>query len=372
MARTARLLFGNTDRVPDLTYATGLFVPDDFAWFRSPRGKTFVLLGPLEIDRARRTARVDSCLDLEETKKRLSLAKAPYPRILAAILRRHGIRSAKVPPSFPVGLFRDLQGAGIRLQPAPEPFFPERLKKNPLEIRHIAQALRAAEAGLYRAMEVLRTARIGPRQILRWGGSVLTSERLRIEMESACLRAGALAKDTIVAGGIQACDPHERGSGPLRAHQAIILDIFPRDPRTGYFGDITRTVVKGRASEALHQLYATVAQGQKQVLRKIRPGLNGQQAQDELRNWFRDRGYPTEIRRGRWTGFFHGVGHGLGLEIHEAPRFAVPKLPAGAVITVEPGLYVPGIGGVRIEDVVHLTGNGHRRLTRFPNLWQIR
>ena len=371
MPRPARLLFGNTDRVPDLTYATGLFVPDDFAWFRSPRGKTFVLLGPLEIDRARRTAAVDTCLDLEEEKKRLGLTKAPYPRILAAVLRHHGVRSAEVPASFPVSLFRDLRRASIRLQPVPDPFFPERLKKSHLEIRHLAQALRAAEAGLHRGVEVLRVAKIGPRQILRWGGSVLTSERLRIEMEAACLRAGALAKDTIVAGGIQACDPHERGSGPLRAHQAIILDIFPRDPRTGYFGDITRTVIEGRPSEALQQMHTTVSQGQKRILRQLRPGLNGQQAQDELRNWFRSRGYPTEIRRGRWTGFFHGVGHGLGLEIHEAPRFAVPQLPAGAVITVEPGLYVPGIGGVRIEDVVHLTGRSHRRLTRFPGIWQV-
>ena len=371
MPRPARLLFGNTDRVPDLTYATGLFVPDDFAWFQTPAGKTRVLLGPLEIDRARRAARVDACLDLEEEKKRLGLAKAPYPPVLAALLRRQGIRSAEVPTSFPIGLFRDLRRAGIRLQPVPDPFFPERLKKSHLEIRHLAQALRAAEAGLQRGVEVLRAAKIGPRQILRWGGSVLTSERLRIEMEAACLRAGALAKDTIVAGGIQACDPHERGSGPLRAHQAIILDIFPRDPRTGYFGDITRTVIKGRPSEALQQMHTTVSQGQKRILRQLRPGLNGQQAQDELRNWFRSRGYPTEIRRGRWTGFFHGVGHGLGLEIHEAPRFAVPQLPTGAVITVEPGLYVPGIGGVRVEDVVHLTGRSHRRLTRFPGIWQV-
>ena len=372
MPRPARLLFGNTDRVPDLTYATGLFVPDEFAWFRSPRGKTFILLGPLEIDRARRTANVDACLDLEEEKKRLDLTRAPYARVLATILRQNGIRSAEVPATFPVGLFQELQRAGIRLHPVPEPFFPQRLKKRSLEIRHIAQALRAAEAGLHRAVEVLRAARIGPRQNLRWGGSVLTSERLRIEMEAACLRAGALAKDTIVAGGIQACDPHERGSGPLRAHQAIILDIFPRDPRTGYFGDITRTVVKGRPSEALHHLHRTVAQGQKRILHHLRAGLNGEKAQHELRHWFRARGYPTEIRRGRWTGFFHGVGHGLGLEIHEAPRFSVPKLPAGAVITVEPGLYVPGIGGVRIEDVIHLTGRGHRRLTRFPHIWQIR
>ena len=372
MPRSARLLFGNTDRVPDLTYATGLFVPDDFAWFRSPRGQTFVLLGPLEIDRARRTARVDVCLDLEEEKKRLGLHQAPYGRLLGAVLRRNGIHSAEVPSSFPIGLFRDLQKAGIRLQPVAEPFFPERLRKSRLELRHLAQALRAAEAGLHRGIEVLRAARIGPKQILRWGGGILTSERLRIEMESACLRAGALAKDTIVAGGIQACDPHQRGSGPLRAHQAIILDIFPRDPRTGYFGDITRTVVKGRPPEALHRMRTTVALGQKRILRRLRPGLNGQKAQDDLRSWFRGQGYPTEIRKGRWSGFFHGVGHGLGLEIHEAPRFAGPALPAGCVLTVEPGLYVPGIGGVRIEDVVHLSGRGHRRLTRFPDVWHIR
>lgn len=372
MARSACLLFGNTDRVPDLTYATGLFVPDDFAWFRSPRGKTFVLLGPLEIDRARRTARVDTCLDLEEEKKRLGLPQSPYGRLLGTILRRNGIRSAEVPFSFPIGLWEQLRRAGIRLRTVPEPLFPERLRKNRWELRSIAQALRAAEAGLQRGIEVLRSSKIGSKQILRWGGSTLTSERLRIEMESACLRAGALAKDTIVAGGIQACDPHERGSGPLRAHQSIILDIFPRDPRTGYFGDITRTVVKGRPTEALHHLRSTVSKGQKRVLSHLRPGLNGEKAQDDLREWFRGQGYPTEIRKGRWSGFFHGVGHGLGLEIHEAPRFAVPKLPAGCVLTVEPGLYVPGIGGVRIEDVVHLSGRSHRLLTRFPDVWQIR
>ncbi|NBR63132.1 MAG: aminopeptidase P family protein [Verrucomicrobia bacterium] len=372
MPRTARLLFGNTDRVPDLTYATSLFVPDDFAWFQTQAGKTRVLLGPLEIDRARRTARVDACLDLEEEKKRLGLARAPYPGILAAILRNHGIRSAEIPSSFPVGLFRELQKAGIRLKPVSEPFFPGRLRKTGAEIRHIGRALRAAEAGLQRAVEVLRASRIGPGQILRWDGSILTSERLRIEMESTCLRAGAIAKDTIVAGGMQACDPHERGSGPLRAHQAIILDIFPRDPHTGYFGDITRTVVKGSPAEALNHLHTTVVQGQKRILRQIRPGLNGQKAQEDLRDWFRCRGYPTEIRRGRWTGFFHGVGHGLGLEIHEAPRFAIPRLPAGCVLTVEPGLYIPGLGGVRIEDVVHLGGHRWRRLTRFPDVWRIR
>ena len=372
MSRLARLLVGNTDRVPDLTYATGLFVPDDFAWFQTASGKTFAMLGPLEIDRARRTGRVDQCLDLSEEEKRMGLGKHPYPKILANVLRRHGIRSAEIPCTFPIGLAHSLTQAGLKLQSVPEPFFPKRLQKSPLEIHHITQAIRAAEAGLTRAVEILHNSRIRKKNLIVWAGSALTSERLRTEMEIACLRHGALARDTIVCGGSQACDPHERGSGSLRAHQAIILDIFPRNTKTGYFGDITRTIVKGRAPETLRHLRATVDKGQQRVFSQTRATANGQKIQNELRNWFRDQGYPTEIKKRRWSGFFHGVGHGLGLEIHEAPRFATPRIPLNSVLTVEPGLYVPGIGGVRIEDVIVVQHKGFKKLTRFPNLWEIR
>jgi len=370
--RLARLLVGNTDRVPDLTYATGLFVPDDFAWFQTGSGKTFALLGPLEIDRARRTGRADQCLDLSEEEKRMGPGKHPYPKTLANVLRRHGIRSIEIPCTFPIGLAHSLTQAGIRLQSVPEPFFPKRLQKSTSEIRHITQAIRAAEAGLSRAIEILRNSRIRKKNLLLWGGSSLTSERLRTEMEIACLRHGALARDTIVACGSQACDPHERGRGLLYAHQSIILDIFPRNSSTGYFGDITRTVVKGKASEALRHLRATVNKGQQRVLSQTRVSANGQKIQDELRNWFRDQGYPTEIKKGRWNGFFHGAGHGLGLEIHEAPRFAISRLPLSSVLTVEPGLYVQGIGGVRIEDVIVVQRQGFKQLTRFPDPWEIR
>jgi len=369
--KVARLIVGNTDRFPDLTYATGLFVPDDFAWFRTPSGKTFALLGPLEIDRARRTASVDQCLDLSAEEKRSGFQKPSYAEILAHTLRRNGIRQAQVPSSFPMGLARKLGRLGIRLEPIPDPFFPDRIQKNAQEIRAITSAIRSAEAGLHRAVEILRASRIGSGKRLRWNGATLTSEILRREMEIACLRHGALARDTIVAGGNQACDPHERGSGPLRAHQSIILDIFPRDTATGYFGDITRTVVKGTPPDRLHHLRETVRRSQLRVLKQMRAGSNGTKIQDELRSWFAQQGYPTRIQGGRWSGFFHGVGHGLGLEIHEAPRFAVPSLPAGAVITVEPGLYVHGLGGVRIEDVFQLRQGLPRKLTRFPNLWRI-
>ena len=372
MARPARLLVGNTDQVPNLTYATGLFVPDSFAWFQTPQGKSHLLLSPLEIDRARRQATVDHCHDLSAEEKRFPKKKPEYATILASLLRRHGIRSAQVPADFPLRLARFLTHAGLTLHPIAEPFFPSRIKKTSLEIAHITQSIRAAEAGLARAVEVLQASKIQKNKTLFWSNSPLTSERLRIEMEVTCLRHGALARDTIVAGGNQTCDPHERGHGSLRAHQAIILDIFPRSGKTGFFGDITRTVVKGRAPEPLRHLRDTVMRGQRRVLQQTRALANGDKIQTELRTWFQNQGYPTEMRKGRWTGFFHGVGHGLGLEIHEAPRYATPSLPLGTVVTVEPGLYVPGIGGVRIEDVVLVRPGAPKKLTRFPNIWEIR
>ncbi|HZV59919.1 MAG TPA: M24 family metallopeptidase, partial [Candidatus Eremiobacteraceae bacterium] len=199
----------------------------------------------------------------------------------------------------------------------------------------------------------------------------LTSELLRAEIECAILRAGGIPMNTIVAGGDQACDPHERGSGPLAANSLIILDVFPRAAETGYYGDITRTVLRGKASEAQKRLWHTVLEGQAYALKKIRPGLSGQQLQKEVSDLFTNRGFPTEVREGRWTGFFHGLGHGLGLEIHESPRIAATKFKNGQVFTVEPGLYLPNVGGVRHEDDGVVTGNGFRVLSKFPKVLEL-
>jgi Xaa-Pro aminopeptidase len=216
---------------------------------------------------------------------------------------------------------------------------------------------------LRRGIDVLRASRADRRGFLRWQKAALTSERLRAEMDSAVLHAGGSPANTIVAGGEQGCDPHERGHGPLRANEAIVLDIFPRHSRNFYYGDLTRTVVKGRASDALRKQYATVAEGKRWVMRRMRA---------ELIERFKTAGFPTEQRRGRWVGMFHGVGHGLGLDLHETPRFAAGKLFAGLSLTVEPGLYYPGVGGVRLEDVVIVGKTGVKNLTRFEQELEIR
>jgi Xaa-Pro aminopeptidase len=185
------------------------------------------------------------------------------------------------------------------------------------------------------------------------------------------LRAGGLPANTIVAGGDQACDPHERGFGPLKADSLIILDIFPRDAKSGYFGDMTRTVVRGRASAEQRRLWETVREGQEMALKKMKPGVDGLNLHNEVKQLFADRGYPTEVRAGRQVGFFHGTGHGLGLEIHEFPRFQKTVFKPGQTLTVEPGLYYPGLGGVRIEDVVVVTKSGTRLLSRFEKRLEI-
>jgi Xaa-Pro aminopeptidase len=220
---------------------------------------------------------------------------------------------------------------------------------------------------------VLRASRIVGRS-LRYRGAVLTSERLKFAIESACLEAGANSSHTIAAGGDQACDPHDSGSGPLRPHELIVVDIFPRVQATGYHGDMTRTFLRGQASEAQQALVAAVRAAQKAALRTIRAGVEGRAVHAAAVSRFAALGYETKRIRGRSVGFFHGTGHGLGLEIHEPPRLGATAegvLPRGAVVTVEPGLYYPGLGGCRIEDVVQVTSAAPKLLSRFHYQWQL-
>ena len=184
-------------------------------------------------------------------------------------MREKKIRRALVPDNFPFGLARDLKKLGIKLKPRAG-FFPRREIKSADEVKKISAALAMAEVGMAEGMEVLRRAKIARDRKLIYHGVPLTSERLRAVIDCAILQANGLAANTIVAGGKQGCDPHERGHGPLRAHEPIIIDIFPRSQKTGYFGDITRTVVRGHASEGVRKLYATVLQGQKIGFEKIR------------------------------------------------------------------------------------------------------
>lgn len=368
-----RLIVAASEHDPDMLYATRFFAPDAFI-FLEEKGKRTLVLSDLEIDRARKQAEADEFVSYSALEREVQgkQTKAPaYEKVLSHFLRKRGVRSALVPASFPLGFAQELAASKIHLRTTNGLFWPEREAKSDEELKLMRRALSITESGLARAMEVLSASTPGAGKKLSWSGKTLTSEILRAEIDSAVLRAGGLPANTIVAGGDQACDPHERGSGPLKANSLIILDIFPRDAKSGYFGDMTRTVVRGRASEAQRRLWETVREGQALAVKKMKPGVDGLKLHNEVKQLFTDRGFPTELRDGRQVGFFHGTGHGLGLEIHEFPRFQKTVFKPGQVLTVEPGLYYPGIGGARIEDVVVLTRSGTRMLSRFEKRLEI-
>ena len=370
------LIVADSEHDANMLYAVGMFVPDPFIYLRL-RGRAFIVLSDLEIDRARREAPHCRALSLsryQDKLRRAGLKRPGFADVIQAILRERGVRRVEVPSNFPLGLANELTVRRISVRPRAGTFFAQREQKLPAEVKKISAALVMAEVGMAEGMQLLRAAKIGRDRRLLYHNVPLTSEKLRAVIDTAILQACGLAANTIVAGGRQACDPHERGSGPLRAHEPIILDIFPRSQKTGYFGDITRTVVRGQASEAVRRLYDTVLRGQQIGFRKVRAGVRTNDVHRAVTEFFTAQGYQTGKRAGRMEGFFHGTGHGLGLEIHEAPRMGATstgQLKTGQVVTVEPGLYYPELGAVRLEDVALVTKNGARNLTRFEKVLEL-
>ncbi len=370
------LMVADSEHDANMLYAVGMFVPDPFIWLRS-RGRSCVVMSDLEFDRARKQARRCRVLSLSHYQEKLRREGVKQPaldEVVPALLREQGIRRVVVPQSFPYGIATALLRHRISVKARTGHFFPEREFKSAAEVKKISAALLMAEIGMAEGIQVLHAAKVGKGRRLLYHDVPLTSEKLRAVIDTAILQAGGVASHTIVAGGKQGCDPHEPGHGPLRANEPIILDIFPRSQATGYFGDITRTVVRGRASEAMRKLYDTVRRGQKLAFGKMRPGVPTAEVHRTVQEFFEVEGYRTGRRAGRMEGFFHGTGHGLGLEIHEAPRVgphSAGVLQPGQVVTVEPGLYYPEMGGVRLEDVAFITKSAPRNLTQFEKVLEV-
>lgn len=369
------LIYADSNTNADMFYATKFSAPDPFIYIRTKVGRRHIVVGDLEIDRARGQANAHRIHSLPRYVDRAKERTGRSPRVadvIAEILRELRIRSVAVPPRFPVGVADGLRRCGIRLRALHEPVFPERIYKTPAEITEIKRAMRASEKGLKAAIEVLRSSRIR-RGHLYYGTKRLDSERLRGIINTTVLAAGCLPSGTIVAHGAQACDPHERGFGPIRANEPVIIDVFPRSERSGYFADMTRTVVRGRAPEVVRRMFRAVYDGQRLALRLIRHGVRARDIHTAIQELFEKRGFATGRKGGRMEGFFHGTGHGLGLEIHEPPRIGYNsnKLETGMVVTVEPGLYYHPYGGVRIEDTVVVGKTGVTNLTRFPKFLEI-
>ncbi len=361
-----RLVVEGAGQCADLVYSSGFMPVDPVVFLDEKRRKTLVV-PMLEYSRARAEAQsVDVLLPEDINVPRAQGRRLPAWAI--CLLQHRGVRHVRVGPNFPASVLVDLQRQGIRVNVEAASLYPERDVKDAGEIEKITMAQRAAVSAMRCAANVLKESSVLRSGELRWSGRVLSSDRLRAVIDTALLQRECIARDTIVAGGAQAADPHERGHGPLRARSSIVIDIFPQHKRTGYWGDITRTFCKGTPPPPLARMYQAVFKAQAMALKMIRPGVDGSDVHGRVASLLEAAGYPLTVRDGVVRGFFHGTGHGVGLEIHEAPSISRGEvvLRAGHVVTVEPGLYDPDIGGVRIEDTVVVVKGGARVLASFP------
>lgn len=370
------LLYADSERDADMFYFTGVSVPDPFIAL-TLGGKRIAVVSQLEFARVRKESACDDVRALEEWIRRAHKrfgAAVKYPaNVIAELAKAEKRKGFRVSRQFPAGLAFALRDLGLRIEVVEEELFPGREIKTDAEAEAIRAGNRAAAAGFRAVERILREADIEGRR-LRHHGRVVTSEYVQRAISVACLEKGAVATQPIVAGGDQACDPHCRGHGPLRPHELIIVDIFPRVMKTGYHGDMTRTYLKGRASEGQKALYETVFAAEQWSLAEHRSRKSGAAIYDGVVKRFEEAGYRTGRDKGVPVGFIHGLGHGLGLDVHEAPRVNRngSRLRSGQVITVEPGLYYPGLGGVRVEDVVRVTTKGPEMLSKHPYRWRIR
>ncbi|HNW41807.1 MAG TPA: M24 family metallopeptidase [Opitutaceae bacterium] len=376
MTQPAILLYADSERSADMLYLGRIQVPDAFVAFVA-RGKKYAVLGALELGRARKESAFDKVLPLEtylqRARKRWPDRKPGPAEVVALVAAEFRVKNFYIPDDFPAGLATRISQLGVGLTIVTDAIFPEREVKTPREIAAIREGNRCSAAGLAAAERLLRASKIKGRQLLH-DGKPLTSEKLRRAIEVACLEAGSLSHGTIAAGGDQACDPHCVGHGPLRANELIVVDVFPRVQTTGYHGDMTRTFLRGHASDAQRALVEAVRAAQFGAMQSIRAGVNGRDIHHGVIAEFEQRGYATKHTAKGSVGFFHGTGHGLGLAVHELPRMSTVDhtLLKDSVVTVEPGLYYPGLGGCRIEDVVQVTARGAKQLSDFHYDWELR
>ena len=370
----ATLFIAASEHDSNLYYATRFMAPDPFIYLEI-KGERVMVMSDLEMDRARTQASVDRVLsysEIEQKAKKQGIKDPTAVDIVHVVLKESKVRRLSVPANFPVIHAARLQERGYSLKPKRDPFYEQRVVKTAEEVRHIEDAQRATEEAVAAAHGMLRRAEIKDAQL--WiDGALVTSERIKKLVNVKLMERDCIAQHTIVAGGEQACDPHNEGNGPLPAHRSIIFDVFPRSATSRYFADMSRTVVLGTASPELKRLYGIVKDAQEDAIGKIKDGADGMKIHQGICARFEKAGYKTGLVNGRMQGYFHGTGHGVGLDIHEAPRISRTGslLQEGHVVTVEPGLYYPGLGAVRIEDMVLVTKDGCRNLTNFPKVFEL-
>ncbi len=367
----AVLILGSPQEKPELRYRIGFAVPDPVVYVQQA-AKKYLVVSLLDRELARRVA-PDIQVYSPDVLRIPRALRGTFSGWIVGLLHELHIRTVTVAADFPVRVADQLRHAGLRLLVAEGPLKSGRAIKTRAEVARIATCQRAAVQAMRAAIRMIAGARVDHKNRLRLQGRLLTAARVRRAIYRVLGDHNCSGEGTIVACGEQAATPHGIGQGPLRAHQSIVIDIFPRHLEHGYWGDLTRTVVKGAPSPELHKMYAAVHAAQTAALSAIRSGVSGRRVHRLVAAVFARRGFKTGILDGKAQGFIHATGHGVGLEVHESPSLGLRpgRLRAGQVVTVEPGLYYFKHGGVRIEDTVLVTRHGCRLLAFFKDVFQV-
>jgi Xaa-Pro aminopeptidase len=368
------LIYGDTIRVPELRHEVPLPVPDPFLYLEHG-GRRVVALHSLEIPRVREQTSLEIIPVEELGADELVTAGKNWHEIDVEIAlracREIGIEHAAVPASFPLELADYLRANRVELTVDYELFENRRRAKTETEIAGIRNAQKACEAALDAARDLLRRARPNG-DGLEVDGEALTSERLKQVIEGVFMGFDVEAGDMIVSHGPQSAVGHNVGSGQLRAGEPIVFDLFPKDRSTGCFADMTRTYVVGEPSDEVAEWHRLVKEAVERSTAEVKPGADGRRLFELVCELFHDAGYKTQLNKEPGEvledGFFHSLGHGVGLEVHELPSLGRvgQELVPGDVVTIEPGLYRAGYGGLRLEDLVLVTDDGHEVLTNYP------
>jgi Xaa-Pro aminopeptidase len=358
------LIYGDTVRSPELRHEVPVPVPDPFLYVER-NGSRYAFVGSLELPRMQELDGLQAVpldeLGMDELIAQGFASDELDRELVLRACQRVGVDEAVAPRTFPLDVADHLRANGVQVRAQGGVFDTRRRVKTEAEREGIRRAQQATQG----AMDAIRAR-------LREGGKV-TCEDLRGEAMRVFTEAGMILPDiVIVSHGAQTAVGHEPGYGEIQPGEPIVVDLYPQDPESGCYTDMTRTFCSGDPDEELVRYHGLVREALDLAYEMIKPGVTGAEAHRTVCKFFQEHGFPTQLTKTPGQvldeGFFHSLGHGVGLEVHEQPglgRTGV-EIVAGDVLAVEPGLYRKGFGGCRLEDTVLVTESGVERFGDYP------